>query len=30
VIAVIDSVKRMLPVCVSKEEKDENFFFQLI
>jgi hypothetical protein len=27
VIAVNDSVKSKLPVCVSKEEKDENLFF---
>jgi hypothetical protein len=29
VIAVTDSVKSKLPVCVSKQEKDENFFFQI-
>lgn len=27
VIAVNDSVKSKFPVCVSKEEKDENLFF---
>jgi len=27
VIAVNDSVKSKFPICVSKEEKDENLFF---